>query len=160
MTPLLALGHIVDLGMECWGVTVSRESIYISSSESGEAKIGIYDLPGKEKRIIGPYNGKDGKVVIKRPLYIAVSNDEKLYASGGSTTPTVFCLESSGNVLYTVSNPLFKGIYLSKALTCIQIFLYKQELLFCLGDGYFWPYCCMNNLYISHISLYAPTYNF
>ena len=53
----------------------------------------------------------------------------------------------------------FKGIYLSKALTCMKI-LYKQELLFCQGDGYFWPHCCMNNLYISHRSLYAPTYSF
>ena len=53
-----------------------------------------------------------------------------------------------------------KGLYLSKALTCMKIFLYKQELHFCQGDGYFWPHCCMNNLYISHRSLYAPTYNF
>ena len=53
-----------------------------------------------------------------------------------------------------------KGIYLSKALTCMKIFLYKQELLFCQGDGYFWPHCCMNTLYISHRSLYAPTYSF
>ena len=49
-----------------------------------------------------------------------------------------------------------KGIYLSKALTCMNNFLYKQELLFCQGDGYLWPHCCMNNLYISHRSLYAP----
>ena len=26
------------------------------------------------------------------------------------------------------------GIYLSKALTCMKIFLYKQELLLCQGD--------------------------
>ena len=108
VTPSLALGHTVYLGMACWGVTVSRESIYISFSESGEGKIGIYDLNGKKKRIIDPYNGKDGKVLIKRPLYIAVSNDEKLFVSGESSTPTVYCLESSGNVLYTVSNPVFK----------------------------------------------------
>ena len=31
MTPSLALGHKVDLGIECRGVAVSRESIYISS---------------------------------------------------------------------------------------------------------------------------------
>ena len=108
VTPSLALGHTVDLGMTCWGVTVSRESIYISFSESGEGKIGIYDLTGKKKRIIDPYNGKDGKVLIKWPYYIAVSNDEKLFVSGESSTATVYCLESSGNVLYTVSNPLFK----------------------------------------------------
>ena len=53
-----------------------------------------------------------------------------------------------------------KGIYLSKALTCMKIFLYKKELLFCQGDGYLWQHCCMNNLYISHRSLYAPTNNF
>ena len=53
-----------------------------------------------------------------------------------------------------------KWIYLSKALTCMKIFLYKQELLFCQGDGYLWPHCCMNNIYISHRSLYAPTYSF
>ena len=61
VTPSLALGHTVDLGMKCWGVTVSRESIYISIfSEIGEGKIGIYDLTGKKKRIIDPYNGKGG----------------------------------------------------------------------------------------------------
>ena len=54
----------------------------------------------------------------------------------------------------------FKEIYLSKALTCMKIFLHKQELLFCQGDRHFWPDCCMNNLYISHRSLCAPTYNF
>ena len=108
VTPSLALGHTVDLGVQCRGVTVSRESIYISFSESGEGKIGIYELTGKKKRIIDPYNGKDGKVLIKRPWYIAVSNDEKLFLSGGSSTPTVYCIESSGNVLYTVSNRLFK----------------------------------------------------
>ena len=108
VTPSLALGHTVDLGMQCWGVTVSRESIYISFFESGEGKIGIYDLTGKKKRIIDPYNGKDGKVLIKYPEYIAVSNDEKIFVYGVSSTRTVYCLESSGNVLYTVSNPLFK----------------------------------------------------
>ena len=34
MTPSLALGHTLDLGMECQGATVSRESIYILFSES------------------------------------------------------------------------------------------------------------------------------
>ena len=111
VTPSLALGHTVDLGMECRGVTVSRGSIYILFRESEEGKIGVYDLTGKKKRIIDPYNGKDGNVLIKYPWYIAVSNDEKIFVSGGyaqSSTPTVYCLESSGNVLYTVSNPVFK----------------------------------------------------
>ena len=111
VTPSLALGHTVDLGMQCRGVTVSRENIYISFSESTEGKIGIYDLTGKKKRIIDQYNGKDGKVLIKKPFYLAVSNDEKIFVSGVdalSSIPTVYCLESSGNVLYTVSNPLVK----------------------------------------------------
>ena len=107
VTPSLALGHTVDLGMKCYGVTVSRECIYISFSESGEGKIGIYDVTGKKKRIIDQFNGKDGKVLIKFPYYIAVSNDEKLFVSCESSTPTVYCLESSGYVLYTVSNPSF-----------------------------------------------------
>ena len=37
-----------------------------------------------------------------------MSNDEKLFVSGESSTPTVYCLESSCKVLYTVSNPLFE----------------------------------------------------
>ena len=52
------------------------------------------------------------------------------------------------------------GIYLSKALTCMKFFLYKQKLLFNQGDGYLWPHCCTNNLYISHRSLNTPTYRF
>ena len=63
-------------------------------------------------------------------------------------------LSASLNVVY------HKEIYLSKALTCMKIFLYKQNKLFYQGDGYLWPHCCMNILYISHRSLYAPTYSF
>ena len=43
-----------------------------------------------------------------------------------------------------------KGIYLSKALTSMKFFLYKQKCFFYQGDGYLCPLCCMNNLYISH----------
>ena len=48
-----------------------------------------------------------------------------------------------------------KGIYLLKALTCMQFFLCNYQ-----GDGYLWSNCCINNVYISHRSLYDPTYNF
>ena len=141
VTPSLALGHTVDLGMECRGVAVSRESIYISFSESGEGKIGIYDLTGKKKRIIDPYNGKDGKVLIKWPNYIAVSNDEKIFVSGHdvqSFTPTVYCLESSGNVLYTVSNPLFKycsGISVDENENLLVCDLLSHKVFLITKDG-------------------------
>ena len=138
VTPSLALGHTVDLGMECWGVTVSRESIYISFSESGGGKIGIYDLTGKKKRIIDPYNGKDGKVLIKWPYYIAVSNDEKIFVSGESSTATVYCLESSGNVLYTVSNPLFKvcrGISVDDSENLLVCDAYSNKVFLITKDG-------------------------
>ena len=50
-----------------------------------------------------------------------------------------------------------KGKLLSKAQTCMIFFLYiKKKLLY---NRYLWLYCCMNNLYISHRSLYALTYN-
>ena len=111
VTPSLALGHKVDLGMECRGVAVSRESIYISSVDSGQCKIGIYDLNGKQKLTIGPYSCNDGKLMFKKPDYIDVLNDEKIFVSDRdikSKTSTVHCLESNGNVLYSISNPSFK----------------------------------------------------
>ena len=111
VTPSLALGHKVDLGMECCGVAVSRESIYISLADSEECKIGIYDLTGKQKLMIGPHNYNDGTLLFKKPLYIDVLNDEKLFVSDvdvKSSTSTVYCLESNGNVLSTISNPSFK----------------------------------------------------
>ena len=111
VTPSLALYHTVELGLGCRGVTVSRESIYISFDGSGECKIGIYDLTGKKKRIISPYNYKDGKLPFKEPYYIDVLNDEKIFVSDvddKSNTSTVYCLESNGNVLYSISNPSFK----------------------------------------------------
>ena len=111
VTPSLALGHNVDLGMECRGVAVSRESIYISSVDSGECKIGIYDLTGKQKLMIGPHSFNDGTLMFKRPDYIDVLNDEKIFVSDidyKSNTSTVYCLESNGNVLYSISNPSFK----------------------------------------------------
>ena len=138
VTPSLALGNTVDLGMECHCVTVSRESIYISFSESGEGKIGIYDLTGKKKRIIDPYNGKDGKVLIKSPWHIAVSNDEKLFVSDGLFTPTVYCLESSGNVLYTVSNPLFKdcqGIIVGENENLLVCDMGSHKVFLITNDG-------------------------
>ena len=57
--------------------------------------------------------------------------------------------------LWYSSRLIVKGIFLSKSLTCMKFFLYKQKMLFYQGDGYIWPHCCMNNLYISHRSLYA-----
>ena len=111
VTPSLALGHKVDLGMECRGVAVSRESIYISLADSEECKIGIYDLTGKQKLMIGPYSCNDGKLLFKKTLYIDVLNDEKVFVSDvddTSNTSTVYCLESNGNVLSTISNPSLK----------------------------------------------------
>ena len=40
--------------------------------------------------------------------------------------------------------------------SCMKYFLYKKWLFY-HGDGYLSPYCCMNNLYISHRSLYASS---
>ena len=111
VTPSLALGHKVDLGMECMGVAVSRESIYVSLADSGEWKIGIYDLTGKQKVMISPHSCNDGTLLFKQPYYIDVWNDEKLFVSeidDRSNTSTVYCLESNGNVLYSISNPSFK----------------------------------------------------
>ena len=111
VTPSLALGHKVDLGMECMGVAVSRESIYVPLADSGEWKIGIYDLTGKQKVMISPHSCNDGTLLFKQPYYIDVWNDEKLFVSekdDRSNTSTVYCLESNGNVLYSISNPSFK----------------------------------------------------
>ena len=111
VTPSLALGRTVELGMTCWGVAVSRESIYISFDDSGACKVGIYDLTGKKKYIIGPYNCIDGKLLFNTLNYIDVSKDEKIFVSGvdeKSKTSTEYCLESNGNVRYSVSNPSFK----------------------------------------------------
>ena len=112
VTPSLALGHKVDLGMKCYSVAVSRESIYISLVDSGEWKIGMYDLTGKRKRMISPYSCKDGSnLQFKVPLYIDVLNDEKIFVSDvddKSITSTVYCLESNGNILYSVSDPSLK----------------------------------------------------
>ena len=49
----------------------------------------------------------------------------------------------------------FKGIYLSKAFTCMKFFLYKQKCIFHQGDGYFWPHCCIT-MYTYHIDHFTP----
>ena len=111
VTPSLALGHKVDLGMECMGVAGSRESIYISSVDLGECKIGIYDLTGKQKLMLDPHSYNDGRLLFKQPYYIDVSNNEKIFVSDvddKSSTSTVYCLESNGNIMHSVSDPSFK----------------------------------------------------
>ena len=70
----------------------------------------------------------------------------------------------------TVSLPLFHWYSGSGVvLDCIDswslhplltLLAWNLSLLFYQGDGYLWSHCCMNNLYISHRSLYVPTYSF
>ena len=111
VTPSLALGRTVELEMQCRGAAVSRESIYISFDDSGECKIGIYDLTGKQKLMISPHICNDGKLLFKQHYYIDVLNNEKIFVSDvgdTSKTSTVYCLESNGNVLYSISNPSLK----------------------------------------------------
>ena len=77
----------------------------------------------------------------------------------------MFCYESDFMVSFSDNKQAdvidaFKEIYLSKALTYMKFFLYKQKCFFYQRDGYLWPHFCMNILYISHRSLYAPTYSF
>ena len=162
VTPSLALGHKVDLGMKCWGVTVSRESIYISLADSEECKIGIYDLTGKQKLMIGPYSDNDGKLMFKKPYYIDVLNDEKIFVSDEdsfsiddkSSTSTVYCLESNGNVLSTISNPSFKrcrGISIHENVNLLlcdwishKVFLITRDgkevrEFLTEKDGLYWP---------------------
>ena len=141
VTPSLALGHKVDLGMKCCGVTVSRESIYISLADSEECKIGIYDLTGKQKLMIGPYSCEDGKLLFKQPYYIDVWNDEKIFVSDvddKSSTSTVYCLESNGNVLYSLSNPSFKrcqGISVDENENLLVCDWYSHKVFLITKDG-------------------------
>ena len=141
VTPSLALGHKVDLGMECCGVAVSRESIYISLADSEEYKIGIYDLTGKQKLMISPYNCKDDKLLFKESLYIDVSNDEKLFVSNiddKSNTSTVYCLESNGNVMHSVSDPSLKrclGINVDENENLLLCDWISQKVFLITKDG-------------------------
>ena len=54
----------------------------------------------------------------------------------------------------------FKGTPITKALTCMKIYLYKQKWKFCQGDVYFWLFCCLSNFCISHRLIYIQTYSF
>ena len=141
VTPSLALGHKVDLGMECYGVAVSRESIYISLVDSGECKIGIYDLTGKQKLMISPHSYNDGKLLFKDPCYIDVLNDEKIFVSDvdvKSKTSTVYCLESNGNIMHSVSDPSFKlclGISVDENENLLVCDMRSHKVFFITRDG-------------------------
>ena len=52
-----------------------------------------------------------------------------------------------------------RGNIFQKLLPACFSFLYKFAFFY-QGDGYLWPHCYMNIIYISHRSLYAPTYSF
>ena len=56
---------------------------------------------------------------IKRALVVAISSIKEIFYSKR------FCIS-----LFTFKKLLLKEIYLSKALTCMKFFLYKQKLLF------------------------------
>ena len=55
-----------------------------------------------------------------------------------SSTPTVYCLESSGNVLYTVSNPLFtdcSGIIVDENKNLLVCDLGSHKVFLITKDG-------------------------
>ena len=68
-------------------------------------------------------------------------------------TFTQFCAEKYEGI-FALNRKVQRG-YIFQKLFLHEFFLYKQK-----RDGYIWSHCCMNNLYITHISPYAPTYNF
>ena len=52
------------------------------------------------------------------------------------------------------------GYIFQKLLFAWKFSWINKNCFFCQGNWYLWPHCCMNNLYISHRTLYAPTYSF
>ena len=57
--------------------------------------------------------------------------------------------------MYSQGYNLYKGIYLSKALTCMKFFLYKQELLFVKETDTF-GHIVVWTTYTSHINHFTP----
>ena len=72
------------------------------------------------------------------------------------TLSYVFLYDDNNNWLHRTSPFLREYIFQKLLLACTFSCINK------ICDGYFWPHCCMNTLYISHTirSLYAPTHNF
>ena len=72
----------------------------------------------------------------------------------------------SGYSFFNFLDRLFKGIYLSKALTCMKIFLYKQELLFVketdtFGHIVVWTtYTSLIDHFTPQHTAYRGSYNF
>ena len=60
-----------------------------------------------------------------------------------------------GFMKFMIPMALLKGIYLSKALTCMKIFLYKQELLFVKETDTF-GHIVVRTIYTSHIDHFTP----
>ena len=54
---------------------------------------------------------------------------------------------------YSLRGYIFQKLLLAWSYSCIKMCFYQ-------GDGYLWPHCFTNNLYIPHRLLYAPTYSF
>ena len=54
-----------------------------------------------------------------------------------------------------MDNILIKGIYLSKALTCMNFFLYKQKMLFIKETDTF-GHIVVRTIYTSHIDHFTP----
>ena len=50
---------------------------------------------------------------------------------------------------------IIKGIYLSKALTCMKFFMYKQKLLFIKETDTF-GHIVVSTIYTSHIDQFTP----
>ena len=76
-------------------------------------------------------------------------------------TPTLHVLlHCYSSMPVNTNENIFKGTPITKALTCMKIYLYKQKWQFCRGDVYFWLFRCLSNFCISHRLIYIQTYSF
>ena len=80
-------------------------------------------------------------MLFKGPYYIDVLNDEKIFVSDvydKLNTSTVYCLESNGNVLSTLSNPSLKcclGISVDENENLLLCDMESNKVLLITKDG-------------------------
>ena len=107
----------------------------------------------KRKKNIYDYESANEKIIIT--LFISFGS-RQLNAFSKVLIIILLPLCVSGKLLQAA----FKVTTITKVIACMKIDLLNQKWHFCQGYWYFWLYCCMSNIYITHRPVYAQRCSF
>ena len=125
--PKLTGGRVIQLDVECIGVDIVGNDVYVTCNNNDVGEVRKLDLEGNVTKILGIYD--DGSFMFKAPYYLAVDVSSKNIYVGDGYNSTVGCLSSAeGNIVFQYDDA---ELLWPRGLCCDD----DSKVLVCGGDS-------------------------